>query len=164
MLAQHHYKASSPAQCNHNLSLLDAGQLAYQISCKACANHSTISTLPSKYFPHQYKPSGDYPSKLSATGTHHAQQLISSWKAGNTAQVSKSFVDIKNKLPISYLIHFNLRWADLKAVWKKKSHTSACGIGGYSWSLLLHIKNQTFFLLFDPRWLIFISYDNSSSF
>src|SRR5882762_2656072 len=33
-LSHHHYEASSPAQCNHNLSLLDAGQLAHQISPK----------------------------------------------------------------------------------------------------------------------------------
>src|SRR5882762_7963068 len=75
---------------NQNLSLLDAGQLAYQISFKACGNHSTISMLPSKYFPHQYKPSGDYPLKLSAAGTHCAQQLISSWKAGNAAPTCQS--------------------------------------------------------------------------
>jgi len=73
MLAQHHYEASSLAQCNQNLSLLDAGQLADQISSKACKNHSIIPMLPSKYFPHQYKPSGDYPLKLSAAGTHCAQ-------------------------------------------------------------------------------------------
>jgi len=65
--------------------------------------------LPSKYFPHQHKPSGDYPSRLSAAGTWHAQQLISSWKAGSTAQVSKALVDIKNKPPTSFLIHSNLR-------------------------------------------------------
>jgi len=77
------------AQCNQNLPLLDAGQLTDQISPKACKNHSSIPMLPSKYFPHQYKPSGDYPLKLSAAGTHSAQQLISSWKAVNAAQVAK---------------------------------------------------------------------------
>src|SRR5882762_4894350 len=109
MLAQHHYEASSPAQCNQNLSLLDAGQLAYQISFKACKNDTTISMLPSKYFPYQYKPSGDHPLKLSAAGTHCAQQLISSWKAGNAAQVAKVLVDIKNQPIISCTIDFNLR-------------------------------------------------------
>ena len=109
MLAQHYYEASSPAQCNQNLSLLDAGQLAYQISFKACENHSTISMLPSKYFSHQYKLSGDYTLKLSAAGTHCAQQLISYWKAGNAAQVAKVLVDIKNQPLISCTIDFNLR-------------------------------------------------------
>jgi len=65
--------------------------------------------LPSKYFPHQYKPSGDYPLKLSAAGTHCAQQLISSWKAGNAAQLAKALVDIKNQLLTSCAIDSNLR-------------------------------------------------------
>jgi len=67
----------SPALCNHSLSLLDAGQLSHQICLKTCENHSTISMLHSKYFLQQYKPSRDYPSKLSAADTHHVQQLIS---------------------------------------------------------------------------------------
>ena len=90
MLAQHHYEASSPAQCNHNLSLLDAGPLSDQISSEACVSHSTITMLHSKYFPHPHKPSGDYSSKLSAADTCHLQQLISSWKAGNAAQNAKN--------------------------------------------------------------------------
>ena len=89
-----------------------------------------------------YKPSGDYPLKLSAAGTHSAQQLISSWKAVNAAQVAKWLLNIKNRLLTSYFICFNLRQADLKAVWKKKSHFSASSIGGCSWRLLLHIKIQ----------------------
>jgi len=54
--------------------------------------------LPSKYFLHQYKPSGDYPLKLSAAGTHCAQQLISYWKAGNAAQVAKVLVISRTNL------------------------------------------------------------------
>ena len=85
MLAQHCYKALSPALCNHKLSLLDAGQSPHQISSKSCENHSTISILHSKYFPHPYKPCGGHLFKLSAADTHLVQQLISSWKAGNEA-------------------------------------------------------------------------------
>src|SRR5882762_9710918 len=54
-LAHHCHEASSSTQCNHNLSLLDADQLAHQISSKTCVNHSTISMLHSKYFPRPYK-------------------------------------------------------------------------------------------------------------
>jgi len=36
MLAQHYYKALSPALCSHNLSLPDAGQSPHQISSKTC--------------------------------------------------------------------------------------------------------------------------------
>jgi len=163
MLAQHHYEASSPAQCNHNLSLLDAGQLAHHISSKTCENHSTISMLHSKYFPHQYNLSGDYPSKPSTADTHHVQQLISSWKAGTAAQITKMLVDVKNKPLESYNIGFNLSQAELKAVWKKKGHFSASGIGGCSWSSLFHIKTQIYFLLHDLRQLTFVPYDNSTS-
>jgi len=109
MLAQHYYKALSPALCSHNLSLLDAGQSPHQISPKTCENHSTISMLHSKYFPHPYKPCGGHPFKLSAADTHYVQQLISSWKAGNGAQIVKTLVDIKNISCTSCTIHLNLR-------------------------------------------------------
>jgi len=109
MLAQHHYKALSPALCSHNLSLLDAGQSPHQISSKTCENHSTISMLHSKYFPHPYKPCGGHSFKLSAVDSYYVHQLISSWKAGNGAQVAKALVDIKNKPCTSYTIHLNLK-------------------------------------------------------
>jgi len=94
-LAHHHCEASSLALCNHNLYLLDAGQLAYQISSKSCVCNSTISILHSKYFPHPYKTSGGHPSKLSATDTHYVQQLIGSWKAVSGAKIVKTLVDIE---------------------------------------------------------------------
>jgi len=83
LLVHHHYEASSLAQCNHTLSLLDAGQLDYQVSAKTFVNHSTISILHSKYFPCPYKPSGGHPSKLSLADNYYVQQLIGSWEAGN---------------------------------------------------------------------------------
>ena len=132
MLAQHHYQSSSPAQCNHNLSLLDAGQLSHQISFKTCANHSTISMLHCTYFSHPHKPSSGYLPKLFAVDTHHLQQLISSWKAVNAAKNAKTLVNTKNQPLTSYNIHFSTNQADLKAMLKKKSHFSASGIGGCS--------------------------------
>jgi len=59
--------------------------LAHQISSKTCVNHSTISMLHSKYFPHPYRPCGGHPSKLSPADTHYVQELIGSWWAGNGA-------------------------------------------------------------------------------
>jgi len=109
MPAQHHYEASSPALCNHNISLLDAGQLSHQICSKTFENDPSTSMLHSKYFPHQYKPTGDYPSKLTAADTHHVQQLTRSWKAGNAAQVAKTHVYIKNQPLTPCTIEFNLR-------------------------------------------------------
>ena len=129
MFAHHHYEASSPAQCNHNFSLLDAGQLSNQISFKTCVNHSTISILQSKYFLHPHKPSGGNSSKLSAADTHHMQQLISIWKVVNAAQIAKTLVHTKDKPLTWYNVHFNPKQADLKAM-LKKSHFSASGIGG----------------------------------
>src|SRR5882762_5933869 len=96
-LAHHHYEASSPAQCNHSLSLLDGGQLAHQISSKTCVHHFTISILHSNYFLHPHKPSGGCSSKLSAADIHHIQQLISTWKVIHAAQIAKTLVDTKNK-------------------------------------------------------------------
>jgi len=96
-LAHHHYEASSPAQCNHNLSLLDAGQLAHQISPKTCVHHFTISILHSKYFSHPHKPSGGCSCKLSAADIHHTQQLISTWEVVDAAQMFKTLVHTKNK-------------------------------------------------------------------
>ena len=125
MHAQHHYEAPSPAQCNHNLSLLDAGPLSYQISSQICVSHSTITMLHSKYFPHPHKPSGGYSSKLSAADTNHLQQLISSWKAVNAAQNAKTLVYTKHQPVTSYNAHFNPKKADLKAMLRKKSHFSA---------------------------------------
>ena len=58
------------------------------------------------------------------------QQLISSWKAGTVAQITKMLVDVKKKLIESYTFGFNLSQAELKAVWKKKGHFSASGMGG----------------------------------
>jgi len=95
-LTHHWHEASSSAQCNHNLSLLDADQLAHQISSKTCVNHSTISMLHFKYFPHPYKPCGGHPSKLSPADTQYVQELIGSWWAGNGAHIARALVDIKN--------------------------------------------------------------------
>jgi len=103
-------------QCNHNLSLLDAGQLAHHISSKTFVRTILLFHVTSKYFPHQYKLSGDYPSKPSTADTYHVQQLISSWKAGTAAQITKMIVDVKNKPLESYTIGFNLSQAELKAV------------------------------------------------
>jgi len=143
MLAQHHYEASSPAQCNHNLSLLDAGPLSHQISSETCVSHSTIFTLHSKYFPHPHKPSAGYSSKLSAANTHCVQPLISSWKAVNAAQIAKTLVYTKSQPLTSYNVNFNPKQADLKAMLKKKHHFSVSGIGGVQIECAVTPQNWT---------------------
>ena len=84
-------------------------------------------TLQVPLTPH--KPSGGYLPKLSAADTHHIQQLISSWKAVNAAQIIKAPVYTKNKPLIWYNVHFNPKKADLRAMLKRKCHFSVCGIG-----------------------------------
>ena len=85
---------TSLAQCNHNLSLLDAGPPLHQITSQTVVNYDTISGIHSTYFIYQYKPAGGYLSKASAEDTHYEQQLISSWKTRNGGKVTKTLVDI----------------------------------------------------------------------
>ena len=113
-------KPLSPAQRNHILSLLDAGQSSHQISSTTGVHHSTISRLHSKYHPHLHKPSGGPPFKLSAADTHYAQQLITSGKAENASQITKTLMGIKNEPLSSQTIHRHLKKAGLKAVVKQK--------------------------------------------
>src|SRR5258705_6939404 len=90
-------KPLSPAQCNHILSLLDAGQSAHQISSKIVIHTSTITRLHLRHHPHLHKSSGGHPSKLSPADIHYAPHLIGSRKAENAAQITKTLQDIKNK-------------------------------------------------------------------
>src|SRR5882724_5931337 len=113
-------KPLSPAQRNCILSLLDAGQSSHQISSTTGVHHSTISRLHSKYLPHLHKPSGGPPFKLSAADTHYAQQLITSGKAENASQITKTLMGIKNEPLSSQTIHRHLKKAGLKAVVKQK--------------------------------------------
>jgi len=86
-------KSLSPAQHNHVLSLLDAGQSACQISSKTGLHNSTISQLHSKHHPHLQKSSGGCPSKLSSADVHFAQCLITTRKAENAVQIAGALVD-----------------------------------------------------------------------
>jgi len=90
-------KPLSPAQCNHILSLLDAGQSAHQISSKIVIHTSTITRLHLRHHPHLHKSSGGHPSKLSPADIHYAPHLIGSRKAENAAQITKTLQDIKDK-------------------------------------------------------------------
>ena len=75
--------------------------------------------LHSKYSPCPYKPCGGHPFKLSAAD--YVQQLISSQKAGNRAQIAKALVDMKDKPCTLYAIHLNLRQAGLNLCGRRKA-------------------------------------------
>src|SRR5882762_5050425 len=63
-------KPLSPAQCNHILSLLDAGQSAHQISSKIVIHTSTITRLHLRHHPHFINPlEAILPSFLLQTST-----------------------------------------------------------------------------------------------
>ena len=113
-------KPLSSAQHNHILYLLDIGQSSCQISSTTGVDHSTISRLRSKYCPQLHKPSTGHPTKLSAADTHYVQQLISSGKAENASQITKTLIGIKNEPLSSQTIRCHLKKAGLKAVVKQK--------------------------------------------
>ena len=87
----------SPAQCSHNLSLLDACPSLYQIPSQTGVNHATISGMHSTYSTYPCKLAGGYLFKVSAVDTHSEQQLISSWKTRNGNKVTKTLLDIKDQ-------------------------------------------------------------------
>ena len=90
----------SATQCNHILSLLEAGQSVHQISSTTGVHTSTISRLRRKHHPYLPKSSGGCPTKLSPSNIHHGIHLISTGKAENAVQVTKALQDITNK-PLS---------------------------------------------------------------
>jgi len=112
---------TSLAQCNHNLSLLDAGPPLHQITSQTIVNHNTISGIHSTYFIYPHKPVEGYPSEASSVDTHYEQQLISSWKARNGDKVTKTPVDIMDQPLLSQNIDINLENAGFKVVMKKKT-------------------------------------------
>ena len=90
-------KPLSPAQCNHILSLLDAGQSAHQISSTTGIHTSIITMINLGHHSCLQKSSGGHPSKHSPADTHYALHLIGSRKAENAAQITKTLQDIKDK-------------------------------------------------------------------
>ena len=108
-------------------------QFFHHISSKLCMSHSPISIVHSKYYPTPTWTLWRLPAQAFCCEHLYAQQLISSWKAGNAAQISKTLMDIKNQPLTSHTI-------EIWVVLKKGSHFSACGIVRSGRSLLLHIK------------------------
>src|SRR6266487_6674538 len=110
----------SAAQHNYILSLLDSGHSATQISSSTGLHFSTISMLHRKHCPYLQKPSGGCPPKLSEADTCYALHLITSRKAENAAQITKTLQDITNQSLTSQTTHNHLKNAGMKAVVKAK--------------------------------------------
>jgi hypothetical protein len=110
----------SAAQRNHILSLLDSGHSAHQISSSTGVHHTTISKLHRQYCPYLQKHSGGCPKRLSEADTCYALHLITSRKAENAVQVTKTLQDITNQPLSAQTTRRYLRNTGMKAVVKTK--------------------------------------------
>ena len=108
------------AQCNNILSLLDSGHSDRQISSITSIHHSTISRLHKKYCPNAQKSSGGHPSKLTSANTCFAIHLITSQKAENAMQVTKTLQEVTNQPLSDQTTCCYLKRAGMKAVKKVK--------------------------------------------
>jgi transposase len=110
----------SSAQKHTILTMLDAGHSANSIASTTSINVSTISRLRSKERSELQKSSGGRPSKLSPANVRHAIHLITSRKAENAVQVTKSLTNIINKPLSPSTVRLHLKKAGMKAVVKTK--------------------------------------------
>src|ERR1700761_8075776 len=100
--------------------MLDAGQSASSISASTGVHLSTISRLRSKERSGLQKSTGGRPKKLSPSNICHAIHLISTQRAENAVQVTKTLSNIINQplSPSTTCLH--LKKAGMKAVVKTK--------------------------------------------
>ena len=113
-------RSLTPAQQTHILSLLDKGQSSHKISSLTGTHTSTISRLRSKHRSTLSKSIGGCPSKLSPSNIHYAIRLITTQKAENAVQITKTLGDITNQPLSSKTVRRCLKKAGMKAVVKKK--------------------------------------------
>jgi len=113
-------KPLSAAQHQHILSLLEAGQSSHQISSSTGVHATTISRLHRKHHPYLPKSFGGCPPKLSPSNICHGIYLISSGKAENAVQVTRTLQDIINQPLSAQTTRRYLKEAGMKAVVKKK--------------------------------------------
>ena len=100
--------------------MLDAGQSAHSIASTTGFNVSTISRLHSKECSKLQKSTGGCPSKLSPTNICHAVHLITSQKAENAVQVTKTLRNIINQHLSPSTVCLYLKKTGMKAVVKSK--------------------------------------------
>ena len=107
-------------QKNHILSMLNAGHSAHSISSITGVHTSTISRLCSKECSELHKSSGGHPTKLSPANICHAVHLITTRKAENAVQVTKTLKNITNQSLSPTTVQCHLKKAGIKAVVKTK--------------------------------------------
>ena len=110
----------SSAQKNHILSRLDAGHSAHSIASTTGIHASTISRLHSKEHSELQKSIGRHPSKLSPVNVCHAVHLITTRRAENAVQVTKTLRNVINQSLSLSTVCLHLKKTGMKAVVKKK--------------------------------------------
>jgi DDE superfamily endonuclease len=113
-------RSLSLTQQNTILFLLDAGHSGESIAKQTGVSSSAISKLRSKEHSALSKAIGGHPSKLSSTNIWHAQHLITSGKAENAVQVTKTLTNIINQPLSASTVCLHLKKAGMKAVVKSK--------------------------------------------
>src|SRR6266576_1398232 len=110
----------SLTQKNHILSMLDAGHSAHSIGSITGVHTSTISRLHSKEHSELHKSSGGHSIKLSPANICYAVHLITTRKAENAVQVTKTLKNITNQSLSPTTVRHHLKKAGMKAVVKTK--------------------------------------------
>src|SRR6516162_5331033 len=108
-------RSLTAAQTKHILSMLDSGHSAHQISSSTGFHTGTISRLCSKHCSSLQKSLGGCPSKLTPANTRHAIHLITSRKAENAVQITRTLRDIINQPLSAKTVCCHLSQAGMKA-------------------------------------------------
>jgi hypothetical protein len=89
-------RSLTSAQHNRILELLDKGHSGHSISTTTGISVGSISKLRSKHHSSLSKSVGGHPCKLSPPDIQYAVHLITSWKAENATEVTKTLQDMTN--------------------------------------------------------------------
>src|SRR6266576_2594682 len=100
--------------------MLDAGHSAHSIGSITSVHTSTIFRLCSKECSKLHKSSGGHPTKLSPANIYYAVHLITTRKAENAVQVTKTLKNITNQSLSPTIVQHHLKKADIKAMVKTK--------------------------------------------
>src|SRR6201996_2377625 len=120
--------------------MLDAGQSTHSISATTGVHPSTISRFHSKECSGLQKSTGGRPKKLSPSNICHAIHLISTQRAENAVQVTKTLTNIINQPLSPSTTHLHLKKAGMKAVVKTNTLSSLPDIVKCVWTLPMHTR------------------------
>ena len=110
----------SEAKRNNIIALLLSGTSVAKTHTATGVSAGTVSRIRSQYCPNLPKNPPGCPSKLTAANVHHALHLITSQKAENAAEVTRTLMDITNQPISSQTVCRHLKKAGMKAVVKRK--------------------------------------------